>query len=88
MKEGYLVGWHAVLKDLTYKNGLALVDGRGRLLGTTNYVLSPKGVIEEYGDRIRVIFGCGLVVYEGRVIWIGGVSDWAIGVLRRVKERS
>ncbi len=80
VKEGYLVGWHAVLKDLTYKNGLALVDGRGRLLGTTNYVLSPKGVIEEYGDRIRVIFGCGLVVYGGRVIWIGGVSDWAIGV--------
>lgn len=80
VKRGYLIGWHAVLKDLTYKNGLALVDGRGKLLGTTNYVLSPKGVIEEYGDRIRVIFGCGLVVYEGKVIWIGGVSDWAIGV--------
>ncbi|PLV59478.1 glycosidase [Thermotoga sp. KOL6] len=80
-KRGYLIGWHAVLKEnLTYKNGLALVDRNGRLLGTTDYILSPKGVIEEYGDRINVIFGCGLVKYEDKIIWIGGVSDWTIGV--------
>ena len=77
----YLVGWHAVLKDdLSYRNGLALVDETGRLLALSNYLLASKGLVETYGDRILVIFGDGLLVYQDRLLWIGGVGDYAIGL--------
>jgi len=77
----YLVGWHAVMKeDLSYKNGLAVVDEVGKLLAASNYLLVPSGVNEWYGDRGGVIFGDTLILYEDRLIWIGGVSDYAMGV--------
>ncbi|MCD6103915.1 MAG: glycosidase [Candidatus Freyarchaeota archaeon] len=87
MENEFLIGWHAVLKeDLSYKNGLALVSKEGDLLASTDYVLSPRGLIEEYGDRAFVIFGCGLVIYEDLLIWIGGVSDYAIGFFAAKKR--
>ncbi|ACR79687.1 MULTISPECIES: glycosidase PH1107-related [Kosmotoga] len=77
----YLVGWHAVLKDnLSYKNGLALVDKDGKLLAISDYLLFPTGLNEEYGDRAMVIFGDGLVLYNDYLLWIGGVSDYCIGI--------
>ncbi|MCK4394958.1 hypothetical protein KAX17_18830 [Candidatus Bipolaricaulota bacterium] len=77
----YLVGWHGVLKeDLSYRNGLAIVDGSGDLLAISNYLLAPKGLEESYGDRPLVIFGDGLVRHENYLIWIGGISDYAIGI--------
>ena len=77
----YLVGWHGVLReDLSYRDGLALVDGEGNLLAVSDYLLAPKGLWEEYGDRPLVIFGDGLLRYKDYLIWIGGVSDYCIGV--------
>ena len=77
----YLVGWHAVLKeDLSYRNGVAIVDGNGDLLAVSNYLLAPKGLQESYGDRPLVIFGDGLVRYKNYLIWIGGISDYGIGI--------
>ncbi len=77
----YLAGWHAVLKeDLSYKNGFALIDREGNLLGITDYLLAPEGLIESYGDRGLVIFGDGLVKYANYIIWIGGISDYGIGI--------
>ncbi len=77
----YLAGWHAVLKeDLSYKNGLALVDRGGSLISITDYVLAPTGLIESYGDRGVVIFGDGLVRYKEHIIWVGGISDYGIGI--------
>jgi len=35
---------------------------------------------EEYGDRAMVIFGDGLIIYQDKLLWIGGVSDYCIGV--------
>ena len=76
----YLVGWHGVLKsDLSYRDGLAVVSGEGELLAVSNYLLAPSGPVEEYGDRPLVIFGDGLVVYKDQLIWVGGVSDYAVG---------
>ena len=82
LSEGeYLVGWHAVLKeDLSYKDGLALIDREGKLLAISDYLLAPQGLVENYGDRPLVIFGDGLVRYEDYLIWIGGVSDYCIGI--------
>lgn len=77
----YLVGWHGVGKDLVYRNGLALLGASGELIGVTNYLLEPRESIEEfYGDRPGVVFGCGLVKYGEYLLWVGGVSDYAIGV--------
>lgn len=77
----YLVGWHGVLKeDDSYRDGLAVVDAKGELLALSNYILAPKGLIESYGDRPLVIFGCGLVKYEEFLIWVGGMSDYSIGI--------
>ncbi|MBC7099616.1 hypothetical protein H5T52_11000 [Candidatus Bipolaricaulota bacterium] len=80
-QDEYLVGWHGVLKeDLSYRDGLALVDGEGKLLALSDYLLAPKGLAEEYGDRPLVIFGDGLILYQDHLVWIGGVSDYSIGV--------
>ena len=77
----YIVGWHGVVKeDYSYRNGLAIVNGDGDLLAISNYLLAPSGIEEEYGDRPRVIFGDGLVKWGEWLIWVGGVSDYAIGV--------
>ncbi len=77
----FLVGWHGVMKDdFSYANGLALVNAEGELLKVSDYLLAPKGLVEYYGDRGGVIFGDGLILYEDLVIWIGGVSDYCIGV--------
>ena len=77
----YLVGWHAVLKEnLSYRNGLALVDGNGKLKAVSDYLLTPIGLNEEYGDRAMVIFGDGLIIYQDKLLWIGGVSDYCIGI--------
>ncbi len=79
----YLVGWHAVLKsDFSYVNGLAVVSDEGELLGTTDYVLTPRGINEVYGDRPHVVFGCGLVLHKEYLIWVGGISDYGICVFR------
>ncbi len=80
VNQGWLVGWHAVMKsDLSYRNGLAFIKSPGNFV-FSRYKLCPRGLLEEYGDRALVIFGCGLLVYKGKLIWIGGVSDYAIGV--------
>ncbi len=79
----YIVGWHAVLdEDLSYRNGLAILDEEGRILKVSDYVLCPSGLEEEFGDRAMVIFGDGLFLHEGELVWVGGVSDYAIGVFR------
>lgn len=76
----YLVGWHCVLREnLSYLNGLAIVSDDGELLAVSDYLLYPTGLTEEYGDRPLVIFGNGLVSYKEYLIWVGGVSDYAIG---------
>ena len=85
----HLVGWHGVLKeDLSYRDGLAVVDEDGGLLAVSNYLLSPRGLEESYGDRALVIFGDGLVRHEDRLIWIGGVSDYSIGIFITELDRA
>ncbi len=88
VEDGYLIGWHAVVdEDLSYRNGFALMDDSGYPLKTTDYVLCPKGLEEELGDRALVIFGDGLFVHDGKLVWVGGVSDYAIGIFITELER-
>ena len=77
----FLVGWHGLVKeDYSYRNGMAVVSDEGELLAVSDYLLVPRGLIEEYGDRPLVIFGDGLVLHKDLVVWIGGISDYAIGL--------
>ena len=87
-EDRYIIGWHGVLReDLSYVNGIALLDGNGKLLGISDYLLAPKGLNEFYGDRNGVIFGDGLILRDGNLIWIGGVSDYCMGVFITPLER-
>nr|KJR73811.1 MAG: hypothetical protein TU35_03720 [Thermoproteus sp. AZ2] len=84
----YLVGWHGVGRDMIYRNGLAVVSPDGDLLGITDYLLEPKGIAEEYGDRPGVVFGCGLLLDGKYLYWIGGISDYAIGIFRAELDKA
>lgn len=85
----YLVGWHAILKQTwQYNNGLAIVDELGNLKAISDYLLVPHGRNEWIGNRYGVIFGCGLVKYKDRLIWVGGISDWAIGIFHTDFEKA
>ncbi len=83
--EKWIIGWHAVVKsDLSYRNGFAVINKND--FKFTDYKLCPNGLLEEYGDRALVIFGCGLISIEDNLIWVGGVSDYAIGIF--IADRS
>ena len=43
--------------------------------------------MEQYGDRPLVIFGDGLFRYGELVVWVGGVSDYSIGVFATELDR-
>ncbi len=77
-----LFGWHAVRSDLTYYNGVAVVNKDGELLGISEYLLVPSTIEELYGDRPMVIYGSGLIRRGNDVFWLGGVADYGIGVYR------
>jgi len=82
LEEGkYLVGWHGISDgDQTYRNGLALVNEEGYVEAISDYLLAPNGLNECYGDRPQTVFGNGLVQYKDQLIWVGGISDYAIGI--------
>ena len=87
-QDEYLVGWHGILReDFSYRNGLAIVHTEGKLQAISDYLLAPKGLSECYGDRSLAIFGNGLVVYKDYLIWIGGGSDYGIGIfITKIEE--
>ncbi len=77
----FLVGYHGIFKeDLSYRHGLAHLDGQGALLGVSDYLLAPQGLNECYGDRPLTLYGNGLFIYNDELVWVGGVGDYAIGV--------
>jgi predicted GH43/DUF377 family glycosyl hydrolase len=80
-RDEYLIGWHGASNlDLAFRNGLAIVDGDGCLLAVSDYLLEPRGLVEEYGDRPQTLFGCGLIGYDEYLLCIGGIGDCCIGV--------
>jgi len=88
-KDEYLIGWHGVANsDLAYRNGLAILDGEGELLAVSDYVLSPRSLYEEYGDRCMTLFGNGLVRYKELLIWVGGVCDACVGIFTVELDRA
>jgi len=85
----YLVGWHGISQeDQTYRNGLALVNEEGYVQAISDYLLAPNGLNESYGDRPQTVFGNGLVQYEDKLIWVGGISDYAIGIFMTPLKRA
>lgn len=85
----YLIGWHGVvLNEDSYKNGLAIVDDYGELLGISDYLLSPRNLPEMYGDKPLTIFGCGLSIYKEYLIWVGGISDYGVAVFKVELEKA
>ena len=54
----------------------------------SDYLLVPQGIDEWVRNRYGVIFGCGLVKYNDQLIWVGGISDWAIGIFHTDFEKA
>jgi len=79
-KNTYLIGWHAKTKSLVYRQYLALLDNKGMLITKSPVVLSPAGILLQYGDRSSVIYGCGLLVINDSLYWFGGIGDYSIGI--------
>ena len=80
-KDLYLAAWHGVSRsDYGYRHGFALLDSEGNLVGVTNYLLEPRTIHEKLGDRPNTIYGCGLVLYREKLLWIGGAGDHSIVV--------
>ncbi|UXD22452.1 hypothetical protein IPA_04935 [Ignicoccus pacificus DSM 13166] len=83
----YLFGWHGIGEDLIYRNGVAIVNSEGELLGISEYLLWPSTIEELYGDRPMVIYGSGLVKRGDEIFWFGGVADYGIGIYRSTLDK-
>jgi len=76
----YIVLYHALFQDGSYRHALAELNDDGELIATSNFFLSPKYLPEIYGDRLNTIYGCGLLEYKGRLWMFLGLGDFCIGI--------
>jgi predicted GH43/DUF377 family glycosyl hydrolase len=76
-EKGWLFIYHGVDEKFTYRLGLALVDRKdpAKISKLQKPILEPT---EEYEGRI--IFSCGMVVLDGKLLVYYGANDSVIGV--------
>lgn len=82
-KYGYVMLYHGIADDGTYRLGAALLDLKDpfKVIGRTNaHILEPKTPYEMQGQVNKVVFPCGSVVRRGRVIIYYGGADSVIGI--------
>lgn len=76
--DGWLVLYHGADRDQRYCMGAALLDAEdpGRLLARLDEpILQPEAPYETGGFFPNVVFSCGAVVRDGRVLMYYGASD-------------
>jgi len=82
-EKGWLVIYHAVDADMTYRLGAALLDlqAPSRVLARLNTpILEPEEPWERRGDVPNVVFTCGAVIMNGQLHVFYGGADRVIGV--------
>ncbi len=82
-EEGWLLFYHGVDKARIYRMGVALFDleDPSRLISRPlEHVLEPREEWEREGDIPRVVFACGLVEREGKLLLYYGAADKVIGL--------
>ena len=71
-----LIAYHGVFAEkCEYKQGFALIDNEGNILGRTPPFLKTEGILRYAGGRPFTLFGCGLILRNEQLFFVGGVGD-------------
>lgn len=82
-KEGWIMLYHGVSEDMTYRVGAVLLDSKNpvKILARTIYpIFEPEAPYEIEGQVPRVVFPCGNVVMGGDLYVYYGGGDSVVGV--------
>ena len=83
LEDGWLLVYHGVDDDRTYRLGAAILDKddprkvRGR---TDEPILEPREEYERVGQVPNVVFSCGSVIVDEKLLISYGAADTVIGV--------
>ena len=83
VEDGWLLVYHGVDDDRTYRLGAAVLDkdNPGRVLSRTDEpFLEPREEYERVGQVPNVVFSCGSVILDEKLIISYGAADTVIGV--------
>ncbi len=77
----YLVFVHAKCVDLRYRVFACLLDRKTLeiIAMTPYYIMEPKELQEMLGDTAHVVYPCGAVKIDDKVIIAYGAADWCMG---------
>ena len=80
--KGWLLAYHGVDENFTYRLGLAIVDLNDpeSMRRLKKPILEPVEEYERVGFVPNVVFSCGAVVMDGKLFMYYGAADRVIGV--------
>jgi len=84
VSEGWLMLYHGVDFDKTYRLGSVLLDKTDPskvIYRCKDPILEPELDFERYGDVPNVVYSCGHVVLDGKVLVYYGGADSVLGVV-------
>ena len=70
----YIEAYRVFASLITFDNGIAKVKAV-----TPHYIMEPKAMYEVYGDRPYVVFPCGTVKIDDKLLISYGAADFMIG---------
>jgi predicted GH43/DUF377 family glycosyl hydrolase len=82
--KGWLLVYHGVDADRVYRLGAAILDKKnpGKVLSRTEEpILEPKMEYERFGQVPNVVFSCGSVIIDDKLLISYGAADTVIGVV-------
>jgi predicted GH43/DUF377 family glycosyl hydrolase len=76
-EKGWLLVYHGVDENFTYRLGLALIDRNNpeRVMRSKKPILEPREGYEQ-----NIVFSCGAVLLDGKIFVYYGAADKVIGV--------
>jgi predicted GH43/DUF377 family glycosyl hydrolase len=83
LEDGWLLVYHGVDDDRTYRLGAAILDkdDPGKVRGRTDEpILEPREEYERFGQVPNVVFSCGSVIVDEKLLISYGAADTVIGV--------
>jgi predicted GH43/DUF377 family glycosyl hydrolase len=83
LENGWLLVYHGVAEDRTYRLGAAILDkdDPGRVVSRTEEpILEPREEYERVGQVPNVVFSCGSVILDEKLLVSYGAADTVIGV--------
>jgi predicted GH43/DUF377 family glycosyl hydrolase len=86
LDEGWLLVYHGVDHDRVYRLGAVILDKDNpmKILGRTDEpLLEPKMKYERFGQVPNVVFSCGSVMLDDRLLISYGAADTVIGLVTR-----